>query len=482
MADSEIIVSALSADGAVGSNVLTWSVTAGVCLSYLVLDAVEVWASATNDRATATKVGETFGLQMTHSGLSANTTRYYWIKARDVSGNHGEWYPESATSGVSATTLTTEPGPNSVGSDELQDDAVQTEHIANSAITSAKIGNAEITSAKIGNGEITNAKIQSLSADKITGGTISATISIDGPTITGGTVRTSSGSNRVEMSSASGQLRVYSSGASIVNLGPSASGSGGILDINSGPRALRALCSTGSSALFIANYGSGAGPGVDIETQGTGGDSHAVRGLNIASGGGDGAVGLSSAAGGYGLYAASGGIGPFTGAHDALHPLDEEPPQPGEIVYDRRVMSRAGIDDTLTVVGVSEALEQRGCVGVVSLVTELTPDAQLAAMPRSRNDKAPPGPTRRRLAERYRRLRINGVGEGQVLVCGRGGDLEPGDFICASSMPGKGQRQNDASGEADDFPRRCTVAKAREAVKFDHDDQVKLVSCIYLCG
>ena len=55
---------------------------------------------------------------------------------------------------------------------------LDTQHITDAAITTAKIGDAQIT----------NAKIVDLSADKLTAGTITATISMTSPTITGGTI------------------------------------------------------------------------------------------------------------------------------------------------------------------------------------------------------------------------------------------------------------------------------------------------------
>ena len=71
---------------------------------------------------------------------------------------------------------------------------------------------------------------------------------------------------------------------------------------------------------------------------------------------------------------------------------------------------------------------------------------------------------------------INALGEGQINVCGEAGNIEPGDLIVTSSMPGKGMKQ------ADDLIRNYTVAKAREAATFDSPDQVKQIACIYLCG
>ena len=73
-------------------------------------------------------------------------------------------------------------------------------------------------------------------------------------------------------------------------------------------------------------------------------------------------------------------------------------------------------------------------------------------------------------------ITINALGEGQINVCGEGGNLLPGDLITTSSTSGKGMRQ------ADDVVRASSVAKCREAVTFDSPDQVRMVACIYLCG
>jgi hypothetical protein len=63
-----------------------------------------------------------------------------------------------------------------------------------------------------------------------------------------------------------------------------------------------------------------------------------------------------------------------------------------------------------------------------------------------------------------------------VNVCGESGDLEVGDLIVSSSIPGKGMKQED------DIIRSYTVAKVRENVTFTDPTEVKMVACIYLCG
>ena len=73
------------------------------------LNGVEIWAASSNDRSQATLVGKAQAGPDTpaafiHSGLSTNTTRYYWIRAFDFAGNRSDWHPSSSTGGVSATT------------------------------------------------------------------------------------------------------------------------------------------------------------------------------------------------------------------------------------------------------------------------------------------------------------------------------------------------------------------------------------------
>lgn len=68
-------------------------------------DCLEVWSSATNDRATlggnptaTIKTGA-----YTHTGLAAAAVQYYWIRVRDIYGQVSPWYPSSATGGVQGT-------------------------------------------------------------------------------------------------------------------------------------------------------------------------------------------------------------------------------------------------------------------------------------------------------------------------------------------------------------------------------------------
>jgi hypothetical protein len=73
------------------------------------LAAVEVWASMTNDRTTASLIAAVPVMfsttrQWTHTGLGTNETWYYWLRPRGWSGIVGPFQPISPTGGVSATT------------------------------------------------------------------------------------------------------------------------------------------------------------------------------------------------------------------------------------------------------------------------------------------------------------------------------------------------------------------------------------------
>lgn len=455
---SDIQITSLKAVGGVGSIALLaeWAAPAiQSSLPYMQMASVVFYVSATNDFNTATVAGESVTGVLSIGSLPLSATRYIWARAKDPAGNLGPRYPTGG--GVSVTTASTNPGPNSVGPTELQNNAVTEQKIANLAVTNAKIAN--------------------ISADKITAGTINATIAINGPTITGGTLRTSSSSSRVEMSSANNSFDVYRSGILVGWFGNAFGGS--VLSVSNG--------TNGPAANLIGGISGGDAPSVYVTNNlngqglmGQGGPGSSGHGIRGRAGNGTG-MGLVGSATGHAFYSEIGTYGPFTGSHDAMLPISDEIAI-GEIVCSTgRVLSKSGVDDALLEVNASNAEKQRGAFGIVSRVSSFDPKSQIAALP-PLNDKDPPTPIRKYLAENYKRLSVNGCGEGLVLVCGRGGDIEVGDYICTSSMRGKGQRQNDETGNADDLLRRHTVAQATQSIKFSDPDEVQLVACIYKCG
>ena len=105
MADSNITISNLTAKGGLGQISLAWDLVDPNVggLPYLQFQAVDVWASRTNDFATATKIGEATANTFTHAGLSRGETWYYWTIPRDRSNLEGARFPFSPTAGVSGT-------------------------------------------------------------------------------------------------------------------------------------------------------------------------------------------------------------------------------------------------------------------------------------------------------------------------------------------------------------------------------------------
>lgn len=195
-----------------------------------------------------------------------------------------------------------------------------------------------------------------------------------------------------------------------------------------------------------------------------------------------GLIGLGSQAKCF--YAETGTFGPFTGSHDALI-LPGHIAVPGDIVVDYAVKSRKGVSDTICEVRLSTAPNQKGVVGVfvdaAPTWNGFIPAALVAGYETDDSGDQPvqmpvAAPEYTGITQDYRLASINALGEGQINVCGEGGNLEIGDLIVSSSTPGKGMRQGD------DLVRSYTVAKSREAVTFASPGDVKMVACIYLCG
>lgn len=105
MADSNITVTGLVAAGGISQVTLNWQPPTDPHspggLPYLQLDAIEIHAASSNNRASATKIGEqSIGTNFVHSGLSRAVQRWYWLRPRNRAGKFGEWHPVSATGGV----------------------------------------------------------------------------------------------------------------------------------------------------------------------------------------------------------------------------------------------------------------------------------------------------------------------------------------------------------------------------------------------
>ncbi len=179
----------------------------------------------------------------------------------------------------------------------------------------------------------------------------------------------------------------------------------------------------------------------------------------------------------------TGTYNPFTGSHDAL--INPGEGVEGDIVVDVEVIAKSGVSDTFTKVAVSSSANQKGVVGVYAKTQDKAQIYPLA-ISTVRHEDSPTSimqETIRAINPEYASayaahdlISMNSLGEGQINICGEGGNLEIGDLIVSSSTPGKGMKQSD------DIIRATTVAKVREPVTFSSSGEVKQVACIYLCG
>lgn len=222
---------------------------------------------------------------------------------------------------------------------------------------------------------------------------------------------------------------------------------------------------------------------LEVGALGTHGNSHALRAQQETRG----TSGLVGAQNGYAFYAEAGqaNYGPFTGAHDAV--IDTSAAfELGDIVVDVRCLEKRDMSNTLFEVELSREAHQRAALGVVALdngpLEDHAPAAMIGAIARLPTSEVDVEVCHLMTGSYYdccqshRLIAVNALGEGLINVCGQGGNIEAGDLIVCSDMPGKGMKQ------VDDVVRSYTVAKAREAVTFSSPGEVKLVPCIYLCG
>lgn len=377
----------------------------------------------------------------------------------------------------------------------ITDDAVTSPKIIANAITADKIDANAVTADKIIANAITSGKIEAgaVSADKIAVNTLAAINANLGAVIAGSinTVNNSVGL-QVNITSRPNAVYIFQNEELIYGLyvenvyaPPGTTAAGGAAKIRSNSGYGLEIDQYGDysgeqAAAFIQNsqdLGAGASPRFP------GGAVYLARGATESG------YGVEVLRGGY--YDTSGdGYLPFTGAHEALLPKTETPCI-GDILCDVRAVV-TGISNSLTEVNVSNGPRQASAVGVfkdyktswesvAAFVDRGKTNANLARCPSESTDM-PTGCVRElcvdpeQFKSSFNLLVMNSLGEGGINVCGEGGDIQPGDLIVTSSIPGKGMKQ------ADDIVRSYTVAKARDAVSFTSPDEIKMIACIYLCG
>jgi hypothetical protein len=163
VADALITVAGVSVTAGVKQNSVRWTVNLASCLPYLALAVFEVWAAASNDRNAASKIADTTDLNYVHTGLLIGVPRYYWVRAKDASGQYSDFFPLSTTSGVVGVPTST--GTNSVGYDELKPDSVDFVHLRVNAVHADNIDVDKLSAISADMTGLSVAKLSSLSSD-----------------------------------------------------------------------------------------------------------------------------------------------------------------------------------------------------------------------------------------------------------------------------------------------------------------------------
>lgn len=227
--------------------------------------------------------------------------------------------------------------------------------------------------------------------------------------------------------------------------------------------------SLSAGALFIRRHASGANKGYEASRVVIAPSWNPTRAVE-ASGGGTytGTVGHFP-----------GGITSFTGVHEAQ---SNQELLPGNIVLDSRILHKEDVANVFSEIINTTIPKDTRVFGVVAHYYEnqsipLVPDdisynlPEQGFMPSTIEVAKEVEPWKLKYT-----VLVNGVGEGQINVCGENGNISAGDLIVSSSIPGKGMKQDD------DIIRSYTVAKARESVTFSSATEVKMIACTYLCG
>lgn len=167
----------------------------------------------------------------------------------------------------------------------------------------------------------------------------------------------------------------------------------------------------------------------------------------------------------------SANYGPFTGAHEALIAKTDTFIS-GDIVAVIGIVGRSSLSNTIPEIKAQNSTDSKDSLGVI-IGSSVMPDfvehnvAALKNMSQVDYDK---------YKITHDICAVNGVGEGQINVCDEGGNIEIGDFICSSTVLGKGKQYAGSD-------MRVVVARAIEPADWAIEPETtKQIACIYLCG
>ena len=177
-------------------------------------------------------------------------------------------------------------------------------------------------------------------------------------------------------------------------------------------------------------------------------DGTCTRGVWFKDGNDD-EVGYINWSGGTVTYAT------FTGAHEAA--VSSEDYTPGQNAYDYGAIVK--------IVSTSAGARQKQVEYVITQTTTAEDKAALGVYSQNMDPDE---------VEKSNSHQVFALGDGHVLVCNAGGDIEIGDYICSSATEGHGKKQSD------DLLHSYTVAKATEAIIWANESgTTKLISCTY---
>lgn len=214
--------------------------------------------------------------------------------------------------------------------------------------------------------------------------------------------------------------------------------------------------------------------GVGVCGVATGTDGKGVEGIATVTNG----IGVKGCGFGYDFYAFGPGTnyGPFTGGHEVKlskdFPWDAKRGMvvsiTGETLARRDKDGRLSVSSTLPTVKLADVANDKAVFGVLVAEGSLPEDHWHRAM------------------ESERFATVNALGEGRVWVSNINREIEAGDYITTSSIPGYGQRQDD------DLLHSYTLGKAienvdwdsvKETIRFDgRTVKIYLIAVVYTSG
>ena len=395
---------------------------------------------------------------------------------------------------------------------QITDDAITTAKITAGAITATEIATAAITSDHITANSITTGMIQAgaigatqisasaITTDKIYAGAVIASkiaaSSIDATKIVAGSIgATQLAANSVIAGKiAAGAVSTYQLAANCVTANQIAAGAVTASKLTADAIVGKTIAITSATSATAGTTPSGYSSLALFDTSR---DKNALAGINRAAGGyavsgvstntttsvgvhgvGNWGVLAEALGGGFGFYTAAncyfeGANYPFTGSHMGFT-TNATQFKIGDIVT---VVDGYMIEVNNSVFSVlpSSSIKDKKVIGVFNGFTDSI--ETFAKNSKAISDNEAFKPFIDSIKSTHKVVGFNAIGEGGITVCDKNGNIEIGDYICTSSLKGKGMKQDD------DILHNYTVAKALESVDWSKEtDTTKMIACTYHCG